>query len=374
MKILLVLEYYIPHIGGVETVFQELSERYVKLGNEVHIVTMRLPGTKEFEKINGVNIHRISIPRFSSRYWFDFLFSIPKIYALAKKSDIIHASDYITGFPVWIVAKIQKKPCIVTITEPIGELLHSMLGEPYFKAKVIQNIEKFLIGLPYDKYACISYYTQNCVRLIGVREEKIKTIYLGIDVNRFNSTTPRKSIREKYNCQGKFVYLSFGRPGITKGIEYLIKAVPIISKKIPDSVLLLILSNDPHDRYEMLRKMILENKIGDIILIDPVPRAELPDYIASSDCVVVPSLTEGFGFTAAEACAMDKPVVATNVGSLPEVVSGKYILVEPRDPEEIADAIFRVWKGDFMTTPKKDFKWDSCVNEYLKLYNSLVLH
>ena len=60
-------------------------------------------------------------------------------------------------------------------------------------------------------------------------------------------------------------------------------------------------------------------------------RSELQSYIAASDCIVVPSLSESFGFAAAEACAMGKPIVASNVASLPEVVSARFILIEPGD-------------------------------------------
>lgn len=373
MRILFVLEYYLPYIGGVETVFQEIAERLIKLGHEVNIVTMKLPGTLTFEEIRGVKVHRIPVPKTGSRYWFDFLFSIPKTYALAKHSDIIHASDYVTAFPVWFVGRIQNKPCIMTVTEPIGNMWHSVLGINYFKGKIFQLLEKMLFCLPFDKYACISHYTQNCLRFMGIHDNRMKTIYLGVDATQFNSDRIVNSyIRERYSINDKFVYLSFGRPGITKGIDYLIKAVPIISVQIPNSVLLLILSKDPPERYELLKKIILDMHLNNVILIDPVPRVELPDYIGASDCVVVPSLTEGFGFTAAEACAMGKPVVATNVGSLPEVVSGKFILVEPRDSEAIASAVIQIARGEVVTTPKKCFSWDKCVEQYLALYRMVL--
>ena len=233
MKILFVLEYYLPYIGGLETVFQEILERLVKLGHEVNIITIKLPGTLEYEEIRGVKVHRVSVPTIGSRYWFDFLFSIPKTYALAKNSDIIHASDYITAFPVWFVGKIQKKPCIMTVTEPIGNMWHSVLGVNYFKGKIFQLFENLLFCLPFDKYLCISYYTKNCLRFMGIPDRRIMTIYLGVDEIQFNANRISNSqIREKYGIQDKFIYLSFGRPGITKGIDYLIGAVPIISEKI----------------------------------------------------------------------------------------------------------------------------------------------
>ena len=58
---------------------------------------------------------------------------------------------------------------------------------------------------------------------------------------------------------------------------------------------------------KLIRRLGIEDKI---VLINSVLRKELPNYIKAADCVVVPSLTEGFGFCAAEACAMGKPVVA----------------------------------------------------------------
>ena len=86
--------------------------------------------------------------------------------------------------------------------------------------------------------------------------------------------------------------------------------------------------------------MISDLHIEDqIILLKPVPRSELPNYIAAADCIVIPSLSEGFGLTAAEACAMRKPVVASKVGSLPEIISGQYVLIEPKNSEAIADGV-----------------------------------
>ena len=60
MNILFVLENYLPHIGGVEVVFKNLSEGLVRLGHDVSIITHRLKGTKRFEIINGAKVYRIN--------------------------------------------------------------------------------------------------------------------------------------------------------------------------------------------------------------------------------------------------------------------------------------------------------------------------
>jgi glycosyltransferase involved in cell wall biosynthesis len=91
----------------------------------------------------------------------------------------------------------------------------------------------------------------------------------------------------------------------------------------------------------------------------------------SADCVVVPSLSEGFGFMAAEACAMGKPVVASDVGSLPEVVSGRYVLTPPRSPQAIADGVYSVYKDEVPERDKKTFDWNETVLEYVNLYQEI---
>ena len=94
--------------------------------------------------------------------------------------------------------------------------------------------------------------------------------------------------------------------------------------------------------------------------------------LSLQNCVVVPSLSEGFGFTAAEACAMRKPVVACNVGSLPEVVSGKCVFVEPKKSESIADGVIKIYNGEYEQKPERLFKWSECIEKYISLYLEML--
>lgn len=374
MKILFVVEYYLPHLGGIELSTKEIAEKLAKLNHEVHIVTIRVPNTGSYEEIKGVKIHRVSVPKKGDRYWFNSFFSIPKILKIGKDCNIIHVACYNNAFPAWVASKLLRKKSVITVREPLGALWKNLMGMNYFSAKLHQIFERILISLPFDKHVCISRYTKNCLRFVGVKDEKLKVIYHGINHNLFNPIKADGSkIRKKLKLEDDFVYMSFGRPGVTKGIEYLTKAVPLISERIHNSKLLLILAKNPVDRHENIMKMINDLNIKNkIILLNPVSREELPNYIATSDCVVVPSLSEGFGSTAAEACAMEKPVVATDVASLPEVVSGRYILVEPRNPEAIAEGVEEVYKGEVEDKGKKVFSWDKNIKEYLEVYDEVL--
>lgn len=373
MKVLLVCEYYPPHIGGVELVFNQLAQGLAERGCDCDIVTCKIPGTSEYEEIEGVKIHRVKVPNKADRYWFTFL-AIPKVFKLAKGADLVHTTTFNGAFPAWLASKLLRKKCIITVHEVWGPLWKTLTDMSWFSARLHRFLERVIISLPFDRYICVSNYTRNCIASVGIKGEKSVVIYNGIDYELLDpSRIDGREIRRKLQLGNDFIYMYYGRPGASKGVEYLIPAIVIISKRIANSRSLLILANQPRDRYRNIKKMIEDLKIEDkVILLDPVPRNELPNYIAASDCVVVPSLSEGFGFTAAEACAMGKPVVASNVASLPEVVSGKYILVEPGNPEAIAQGVERVYKGEVEDKGKKTFSWDECIEKYLQIYKGLL--
>lgn len=373
MKIVFVCEYYPPHIGGVEIVFNQLAQGLAKEGHDCHVVTCKLPGTSDYEEIEQVKIHRVKVPSKGDRYWFTFL-AIPKVFTLAKGVDLIHTTTFNGAFPAWVVSKLLRKKCVITVHEVWCPLWTSLAHMSWFSAQLHQFLERAIISLPFDKHISISKYTRDRLRSSGIKDEKSAIIYNGIDYELFNpSRADGEKIRKKLQLESEFIYMYYGRPGASKGLEYLILAIPIISKEIPNSRSLLILANDPKERYEHIKRMINDLNIEDkVVFLAPVPRDELPSYIEAADCVVIPSLSEGFGFTAGEACAMEKPVVASNVASLPEVVSGKYVLVEPRNPEAIAKGVEKVYRGETENSRRKIFSWDECVRKYLKVYEGVL--
>jgi len=372
MNILFVLENYVPHIGGAEIVFKTLAENLVRLGHNVDIITHRIKNTRKQEKINGVNIHRVNC--FHSRYWFTFL-SIPKVIKHAKKADIIHTITYNGAFPAKIASILTKKPCIITVLEILGKNWRRFGMSP-LNAYLHSFLEKLIIKLNFDKYISISKSTQKQVLAQGIPPNKSTVIYCWVDYNFWNPKNYKgKKIRKKFNLEKNFIYLFYGRPGISKGLEYLIRAVPLITKRIPNSKLLAIVSRDKayKKQYNMILKLIKKLNIQEkIVLLSPVSYKNLPNYIKAADCVVVPSLSEGFGLTTAEACAMGKPVVASNTTSLPEVISGKYILIKPKSPESIAQGVEMVYNNKTMKSKLKRFELKENINNYLKIYGELI--
>ncbi len=372
MKILFVIENYIPHIGGVEIVFKNLAEGLAKQGHDVSIVTHRIKSTSKYETINGVDIYRVNC--LNSRYFFTF-FSVPLVIKLAKDCDIIHTTTYNGAFPAKVAAMFRRKPSIITVHEVLGKLW-AITDVSWLTAKILKFFEWLIIKLNFDKYVCVSNSTKKQVLTQSIKKDKVMTIYNGVDYDFWNPNKyDGEIIRNKLGLQDNFVFLFYGRPGVSKGLEYLIKAIPKIIEKVPNAMFFGIVSKDKayQKRYDMILDMIKNLGIeNNVIMHDPVPYKELPNFIKMADCVVIPSLTEGFGFTTAESCAMDKPVVVSNTTSLPEVVSGRYKLVSPKDSSAIAEAVINIANNKYEQKPKKIFNLQDNIDNYVKLYKSML--
>jgi len=376
MKILFVCENYIPHYGGAEIVFQNLAENYVKLGHEVSLITHQLEGTKKFEIMNGVKIHRI--PSLHSRYIFTFA-AISKAIKLAKEHDIIQTTTFNGAFPAWLAGKITNTPVVLTVHEVWIGKWQQVTGFSPLKSWLHDFLERLVYLPKFDKYICVSNSTREDLLKIGIPKDKAITIHNGLDYKFWDTNNfPQKKvdeIRESLRLKDKFIYFSWGRPGASKGFEYLIQAVPQIAEKLPDSVFLFMTKSSPRykQKYDgflnLIEKLNLKDKIK---LIDSVPYKELGYYIKMADCIVVPSIAEGFGYTTTEALAMGKPVVVSDAGSLPEVVSGKHLIFKSKDIEDIAEKVIRASKGEFQEIPSKRFLWEPSVREYLKMYEKII--
>jgi len=371
MRILFVLENYIPHIGGAEAVFKNLAENLVKQGHQVDLITHRLPETVRFEIIKGVNVHRVRC--FDSRYLFTF-FSVPKVLRLARKAEIIHTTTFNGAPPAWLASRIWRKPCVLTVHEIWINRWHEITDQSERSASIHNRLEKMIYKLPFDHYAAVSKSTEEQLKKNGIGKN-VSVVYNGIEYSHFDPELyDPLTIRKQLHAEDVFIYFTYGRPGPSKGIEYVIKAVPLIAKQIPRSKCVLMLSKDTayRERYEKIKNMISDLKIEKkVILLDPVPWKKLPAYLLAADCIVIPSLAEGFCFAAAESAALGKSIVATTAGSLPEVVSGQHVLVEPKNEKALADGVVQVYEGEAKESPIKRFTIEENVKNYLNIYERL---
>jgi D-inositol-3-phosphate glycosyltransferase len=365
MRILFILEHFTPSVGGVEKLFSSLAADLSE-NHEVTVLTLRLPGTQSEERMGNLTIKRVSA---LNRYIFSFL-SIPKAIRLAKKADIIHTTTYNGALPAWIAARIARKKVAITVHEVLGHKWHLLPGMNILQSTLHRLAEKLILLLPFDIYACVSEATKKDLQYFaGVPESKISVVYNGIDYNKWRSH--RNLDVQKSQSISTFLY--YGRPGYTKGLDYLLHAWKGVIETGKKVTLKLILGEQPETlRKQMLRKIFTMGLSTTIEILDPMPEEILITMLASVDCVIVPSLTEGFGFNIVENAALQNRIIATSAGSIPEVISGEYILCEPMSAKSLQKAIIQATENRFQKTPLRRFELEKTVENYKKLYRDLT--
>lgn len=200
----------------------------------------------------------------------------------------------------------------------------------------------------------ISWALKNATKVVAVSKESafwatwwggrdVEVIYEGIDTDKFQ---PRNVDRDKEK-NGRHLLLTVSSlewgQVVRKDFNTLFKALSKVITAYPDVKLRIV--GGKGGAYPTLKKLARDLKIENNVVFEGlVPLSRLKDLYNQCDIFVLPSLHEGFPTVCAEAQACEKPVVSTNVASMPEVIENMKsgILVSPRDPEELADAIIKL--------------------------------
>jgi glycosyltransferase involved in cell wall biosynthesis len=367
MRFLFLCDHYYPYIGGAEVAIKNIAE-YLCIKHRVIVITKRFSRAHPTkETLNGVTVYRTpNIPR--SLHSFVAFVSAQSI---ARDTDIIISATYASALAGYWLAKRYKKKSVILVHEILAE--HWQYFKPYSNF-LYKWYERYIVTRPFDCYITFSYYTKRRLMEYGISESRIKVIYHGIDSSIFYSRPVDGALRKSLAGDAPFIYLYFGRPGGSKGLPYLINAVPEITRAIPGSKLILILSRETKAEYRRARRLIdaVNSKTQNIVVIDPVPLERLPDYINASDTVVIPSLSEGFGFSAVESCMMGKKVVVTDTGSLPEVVFGRVVKVQKADSRAFAQGVISMFNKDFEVVAPKIFTWEKALQQYDEVLQELL--
>jgi D-inositol-3-phosphate glycosyltransferase len=368
VRILFVLENYFPHVGGVENGFRTLCEGLVDRGHYVTVLTRNIAGTPLHEAVGGVNVIRIK--SLNSRYVFTFS-AVSSAIELARKHDIVHTTTYNAAPPAWLGARITRKPIVITVNETwLGNWrLFSNFGP--MKAAFHEFLERAIFSLRFDRYVSISLATQRALtKALPHLAVKSQMIYYAFDSAPWKSSTGNKDFRANHDLKDKFMVLGYGRPGTSKGFEYLVAAFPLMKALVPNLGLVLILSRAT--QYKKEWDELKKRADPSIIFLESRQWPEIISWVKESDCVVVPSLTEGFGYTTLEASAAGTPIVASNTTSIPEVIHGRYILVTPRDANAIARGVWQLSEGFGNTRSSREFPLSDTLDSYENVYRTLT--
>lgn len=372
MHILFCLEYFPPHIGGVEQMMYDLTRGIVQKDHRVTVLTTRLPDTPEEEVMEGVRVVRIRCPR-PIRLTFNLL-AIPTLMKLAGDVDILHCSTFNGVFPAWLVSKLKGLTLVTTVHEIWLRLPFISPRIGWFMKRIYPLAQRFLLGRKAACWIPVSRYTRNVLRLTGISDNRIRQVYnpVAAEPPAGWNNEKRTEIRSHQGWDESFIFIYFGRPGIWRGVEYLIEAFHLLDAPEP-SRLVLVLSREPAEGYRLCTRLAFGGKrASDIRIVSSLPRKELIETILSADCVVVPSLSEGFGLIAAEASVLGIPVIASDISSLPEVVGGRCLMIPPASPTHLSMAMKKALKGEWDLRPTMHFPLSNTIDGYLHLYEEVL--
>jgi glycosyltransferase involved in cell wall biosynthesis len=191
-----------------------------------------------------------------------------------------------------------------------------------------------------DAIVCISHAVRHWVTQNSIPVERTKVIHYGIETERF--LRPKNSFRDEWGCTERAIIGSIGRLEPRKNHECLIAAMPEICKSVPNAMLL-IAGHDPWGYGATLRRIIDELGLRDKVRLIGF-QDDAVSFLDAIDVFAFATKSEGFGQVLVEAMAAGKPVVASRIPPLTEiVVDGDCgLLVEKDNPKAFAAALSRL--------------------------------
>lgn len=241
-----------------------------------------------------------------------------------------------------------------------------------------------------DRVLAISHFTANLVQKAGVERDRIEVIQLGCEIDHFRPLSPKNELRQKLlgSRYRDRVILTVGNIVARKGHDMVIRSLPAILRDVND-VTYLIIGDGPYRGY--LEQLAMAVGVHDhVIFGGRVSDEDLPDIYALADVFVMPGReqsdacdVEGFGLVYLEANACAKPTIGGRSGGIPDAVEDGVtgLLVDPNDPENIADAIKRLLTDSALAMRMgqegrlrviRDFNWASAATRIQKILENVV--
>lgn len=381
MNILLISDYFPPYIvGGAEISAYYLGVGLSKLGHNVSVLT-RYP-----EKINikyeGFRAIHSVVYKNKKSIFYDYLRTgilssadlAKKLENILKKEnfDILHAQNWISGYAVMRTKRrIKRFPSSVLSIRDYRYLCPGLYGwclsdktksncsllktaGCVYKHSEVPYLTKNFGLIPYtalryiscnmlaqsmnafDAYIANSNFLRGAVlNNLELKIENVHTVHNAIDLEEFGMLT---DLRDEFDRRIKILYV--GRFDNGKGIEYLIGAIPLIVKHHNNCSFVFVGDGPIKPQIEKLAKKLGISKY--ITFEGFVPHNNINKYYHKCDIVVVPSVwPEPFGRSVIEAMACGNPIIATEVGGIPEIVEHEKtgLLIKPASLEEIANSI-----------------------------------
>lgn len=303
------------------------------------------------------------------------------LYALQTvKPDIVHINWSVLPEVDLLAIKMMRSMGFPVLYTAHNAVPHEGIGNRYHCYKTIMH--------NVDHIVCLTQH---------VKEEILKTFHLARNkvsvvrhgdfdfvIEQVEDTVSSKKAKCGLMPTCDFVISFFGLIRPYKGLEYLLKALPAIVRRIPGCMLLVFGSASTKDA-DYYRAIIKELGLSKSVISDfhYVPLKEVVAYLKVTDIAVLPYVSASQSGNIPMLSKMGIPVVATRVGGLPEMIreGTNGMLVPPRSPEAISDAVcsllsnperLKKMKMDSIRYAAEAFSWDKIAADMMKVYEKVI--
>lgn len=379
MKILQVAPYFIPYLGGQERYVYILSRYLVNEGHEVDVITANYPISKEYEKIDGITVHRTKVLMRPLRNPISVGFF--KIGKMADDYDLVHMhNEY--SFPSLLTAYFKmRKDFPLILTNHLSQInfennLINTFGNFYNRTmgKAILNQCNAIITLS-------QAHKEHQISINPEIADRVKIIPNAIDLKRFDQLNTEIAAD---NDNDEFKLLYIGQIVKRKGLYWLFKAFRIL-KTEGKKIKLEIIGDGPDENY--FKKLAIDLDLQGIVEFKgrvDVDKQIIQAY-KNADAFVLPSLSEGLPTVILEALYFGLPVIATDIPGVSDNFKDYITLVPPKDENKLAEVIVDVIKNEgsvkFIKLSKtgkelveKKYSWATSANKYINTYKEIINH
>ena len=272
---------------------------------------------------------------------------------------------YPDGFAAVLVGQLLKKPVIISARGSDVNLFRTF--------PVIQRLLRFSF-LRAERVIAVSRALKDAILRLNIPEEKIEVIPNGVDLEKFKPI-PTDEARQRLQLQGKSLLVSVGNLNPNKGFDKLIKSVRILSEQDNQKDIHLVIIGEGallKSLQGLVHSLGLEEHVS---FVGEVPHEDLFLWYSAADVFCLASGREGWPNVLLEAMACSKPVVATSVGGIPEIVSSNElgVLVKRNEMEiarGISKALSKEWNSQEIRKYAETHTWNRVTESLEETFRS----
>jgi glycosyltransferase involved in cell wall biosynthesis len=346
MKILLSQTYFSPYISGLTLYAEKIAEILTDNGCRVTAICIKhQPDLKSVEERAGIRVVRVN-PWWKWGKGFVAGGWIIKSLMEIKDSDVVIINlPQVEGLITALYAKMLKKKLVVVYHCDIN--LQGKWGARLTQA-VIDKTSLWITQMGDKVVTSTEDYAERSRLLPGFKK---KTGYIYPLVNKGKGTArDKRSVLKRISAKSKCLIGVVGRLSTEKGLEYLLMAIPYLSKKLGNNNFLVAIAGPTdtpgENEYSRQIRERASKMEGEVKILGNLSQGELAAFYSLMKVLVLPSVnsTESLGMVQIEAMLSGVPVVASDLPGvrIPVLKTGMGRLAEPRSPKSIAEAIYEV--------------------------------